>query len=243
MVAYRPRIFPSLCDWLDEEVPIQWRVDFLRLIYETPYLDWLLLTKRPQNFHLLTNCVELHEKGSGVARTAFGQWVTLWLRGEQSPNNVWVGVSTENDDMAIERVPELQRIPAKVRFLSVEPMLGPVNLLYAAFSGGESFQRMEGLDWVIFGGESGPNARPCRVDWIRDGLSACREAKVPAFVKQLGARPEVWNGHGEQAAWPAGTKFDLDLRLNIALPRLKDKKGGDMEEWPSDLRIQEFPSV
>lgn len=230
----RLRVFPSMCDWLDEEVPIEWLADFLRLIYETPHLDWLLLTKRPENFAWRVLEVLAHvEKIRGdwpdrEPETDFGSWLNEWTRtdGDGAPANVWVGTSVEDQTRANERIPELLRIPAKVRFLSVEPLLGPVALNSIVtpdaalhFSALETGALVPAhVDWVIVGGESGPKARVCSFDWIRPVVRDCRGAGVPVFVKQLG-----------------GNYFD-----GGRVP-LKHKKGGDMEEWPEDLRVREFP--
>lgn len=90
------------------------------------------------------------------------------------PNNVWMGVSVE-DARVLHRVTDLQRIPAAVRFLSLEPLIGPLNLL-----------PLEGIHWVIVGGESGPRARPMRKDWVVSVFRQCRAARVPFFFKQWG---------------------------------------------------------
>lgn len=121
-----PRVFPSLCDWLDDEVPIEWLADFLKLIFATPNLDWLLLTKRPENCLPLLGTV----LGSSTHIAGFGQWLQDWIEGKP-PHNVWLGVSVENQATADLRIPQLLQIPANVRFLSVEPLIGPVNLRYA----------------------------------------------------------------------------------------------------------------
>lgn len=93
--------------------------------------------------------------------------------------NVWIGASVENQALADKRIPILLNIPAAVRFLSIEPMLGPID--------GGAIQT--GIGWVIVGGESGPHARPMNPDWVRPVLDACRTRKVPFFMKQLGGWP------------------------------------------------------
>jgi protein gp37 len=219
---HRMRVFPSLCDWLDDEVPIKWLADFLKLIHDTPHLDWLLLTKRPENF--LRRLREAWHEMDGPAG-----WLLMWLDGIEAPHNVWLGVSVENQAMADKRIPELLKIPAKMHFLSVEPMLGAVDLHQwldvDARTGAADDGPFETIDWAIFGGESGPNARPCNVDWIRDGAKQCKEAGVAAFIKQLGANP-----HG--ISFPD---------LPASNYKLTDKKGGDISEFPQDVQIREFP--
>jgi len=90
------------------------------------------------------------------------------------PENVWIGVSVE-DARVLHRVADLQSVPAKVRFLSLEPLIGPLESL-----------PLDGIHWVIVGGESGPQARPMRKEWVKDILRQCRTAKVPFFFKQWG---------------------------------------------------------
>jgi len=120
----RPLVFcGSLCDWLDGEVPIEWLADLLVLIYDTPNLNWLLLTKRPENW--------LKRMGDAVARLALrgGQvsWLFEWRDGSP-PSNVWIGATVENQEMADKRIPELLKIPAAGRFLSCEPLLGHIDI-------------------------------------------------------------------------------------------------------------------
>lgn len=225
----RPRVFcASLADWLDDEVPIEWLVDLLKLIHDTPNLDWLVLSKRSKNF--FQRCRLDETKGGRIHNNrqdleAFASWLKGWLDGNP-PSNVWIGTSVEDQKRADERIPQLLAIPARVRFLSVEPMLGPIDFARPCFNGADSFGSMEGIHWVIFGGESGRIARPCSIEWIRDGVKQCRAAGVAPFVKQLGAHP--WHGTVAHE-----TEF-LDL---------KDKKGGNQAEWPEDLRVREFPEV
>jgi protein gp37 len=129
-----------------------WRERLWTLIVETPALDWLLLTKRPD---LVLKKVP---------------WRDEW------PPNIWIGTTVENQTWANKRLPELSRIPAAVRFISAEPLLGPINL--GAWSGR--------INWVITGGESGPKARPSSPSWFRDLLNQCMAADIPFHFKQWG---------------------------------------------------------
>jgi len=131
--------------------------------------------------------------------------------------NVWLGVSVEDQKTADERIPLLLQTPAAVRFLSCEPILGPVDLtrFIADFELGRG--ERGNLHWVIAGGESGPGARPMDLDWLRCLRDQCREANAPIFVKQL------------------GTVLAKELGMS-------DCKGGRIEEFPRDLRIREFPT-
>ncbi len=177
-----PRIFPSLCDWLDEEVPVEWLADFLKLIFETPNLDWLLLTKRPENFldRLAQVAVGAVSNTDPKERESFrvaGDFAHGWAIKKNAPKNVWLGTSVEDQQRADERIPALLKIPARVRFLSVEPMLSEINLRFTNddLRGDGTAARQSNIvnrilpDWVIFGGESGPGARACNVEWIRSG--------------------------------------------------------------------------
>jgi protein gp37 len=100
----------------------------------------------------------------------------IWCRSDFSKNihhspHIWLGVSVENQKY-VWRIRHLQRTPAKIRFLSIEPMLGPVKLEKSL---------LYGIDWVIVGGESGPKARPMKSDWVRDVRDMCQKYKIPFF--------------------------------------------------------------
>lgn len=173
----RYRVFcASLADVFDNHGSITsgWRGDLWHLIARTPHLDWLLLTKRPQNI------AKMLPDGYGAPA-----WGNGW-------DNVWLGTTVENQTEADRRIPHLLRVPAKVRFLSCEPLLGPVDLTAIERTGGEiGFMRpLDGrfnrLHWIIAGGESGPGARPMHPDWVRDLRDQCAEAGVPFLFKQWG---------------------------------------------------------
>lgn len=133
------------------------RTRLWRLIEQTQNLDWLLLTKRPQHIIRMT------------------PWHNNW------PDNVWVGTTVENQRFAELRLPPLLKVPARVRFLSCEPLLGPVDLQ-------KWFNREDyyAIDWVIAGGESGPHSRPMHPDWATELLRQCQKAHVPFHFKQWG---------------------------------------------------------
>lgn len=224
----RPRVFcASLSDWLDDEnVPVEWLADLLRVIACTPNLDWLMLSKRPQNWEprLRAAAVHLQTCQTGHVNDPAWRLIHSWipwnrLPGEP-PENVWIGVSAGADQSAA------LAIPAKVHFLSCEPMLRPLDTTHAAK-----------FDWVILGGESGPKARPCNVDWIRDALAFCRENNVAPFVKQFGS--VCFTDEPDEDGWPDGVTFDRNCTTRALL---KDSHGGDPAEWPEDLRVREFPT-
>lgn len=190
----RERVFcASLADWLDDDgVPIEWLAELLELIHATPNLDWLLLTKRPQNWRERVNDAE---KFTTPQNWEVRDWLRNWFEHEMAPENVWIGTSVEDQARADERIPLLLAIPAVARFLSCEPLLGPVNLGdYRHSSHGE--WKMDGFHWVIAGGESGPGARPMHPDWPRSLRDQCVAAGVAYFFKQWGEWGECPIGDG-----------------------------------------------
>jgi protein gp37 len=222
------------------------------LIADTPNLDWLLLTKRPENVMDV-----LLGFGKGAAENL-----------NRSHPNIWIGTSVEDQKTADERIPHLLQIPAKVRFLSMEPLLGPVNLpgfgskeswcprcqkivldllssphesevhqdLPASFDPGKCCASVYDLiHWVIVGGESGPKARPFDISWARSIVEQCKSASVPVFVKQLGS------GKYENAVTRLQPVSEPGRQAGFVSYR--DKKGGDWNEWPEYLRVREFPNA
>lgn len=194
----RRRVFcASLADWLDNEVPIEWLVDLLQVVHDTPALDWLLLTKRIGNWERRIS-EALHHVGQrhGCLVDPLFHMLTRWLRGEP-PLNVWLGATVVNQPEFDRDVLKLLRVPAAVRFLSVEPMLGPIYLrsLRVGLNSGirwvpDAHDHVDpllvGIDWVICGGESGPKARPMHPDWARRLRDQCAAAGVAFMFKQHG---------------------------------------------------------
>jgi protein gp37 len=191
----RPRVFcASLADWLDDEVPIEWLMDLLDLIRRTPHLDWLLLTKRPQDFHArLQTILDLIPKtGIELQHAILRCRVDLMQRGWQTSTytdpeigreNYWIGTTVEDQKRADERIPALLEIPARVRFLSCEPLLEKVELPIHHQSMGPDHADFH---WVITGGESGPGFRPFNPDWARSLRNQCKAAGVAFHMKQMG---------------------------------------------------------
>jgi protein gp37 len=214
------------------------------VIEETPWLRWQLLTKRPEN----------------IAEMA--PWSGAW------PEHVWIGTSVETQRFAEKRIPLLLDVPAAVRFLSCEPLLGPLNLWQwldpsdpdtdCDVCGDERFAdeigvghdrfiyddegkteigeewcpgpsktaRPRRIDWVIVGGESGSKARVTDLQWAASVVEQCRDAEVAPFVKQLGTAWAKDIFVGGRSLYAAG-----------------DRKGGDPQFWPADLRVREFPTT
>ncbi|MES2495713.1 MAG: phage Gp37/Gp68 family protein [Pseudomonadota bacterium] len=150
----RARVFcASMADVFEDRRDLDaQRTRLWALIEATPHLDWLLLTKRPE------------------LAQALAPWGDKW------PTNVWLGTTVEDQEYAEERLPHLTAIPAVVRFISAEPLLGPIDISPWA----------SGLDWVITGGESGPGARPSSPSWFIDMMNQCMVADVAFHFKQWG---------------------------------------------------------
>lgn len=157
----RRRVFcASMADVFEARPELNaWRERLWALVAETPWLDWLLLTKRPER-------VDRHVP-----------WASAW------PGNVWLGTTAENQHWADKRVPELLRHPAAVLFISAEPLLGFIDLSRYLRAPGKAARS---LDWVIAGGESGPRSRPMNPDWARDLRDQCAASGAKFHFKQWG---------------------------------------------------------
>jgi protein gp37 len=154
----RPRVFcASLADWLDNKAPQEWRVDLAALIAATPELDWLLLTKRIENYRRLA------------------PW-------KETPPNVWLGVTAENQEYYDGRWKILRAIPARVRFISYEPAMGPLR-----------FDPNDVPDWFICGGQDGGGKKSIMMDpqWARVLRDACAMAGIAFFLKQMTNRASI----------------------------------------------------
>lgn len=180
----RRRVFcGSMKDWADNQVPPEWRADLWALIRDCPDLDWLLLTKRPQN----------------IAKMKPAYW-------DEIRGRIWLGATVEDQEHAEKNIPHLVRHDAAVRFISAEPLLGRIDLTGLTLGGGVVANALRGtrfdvfdatagereepwgkIDWVIAGGESGKNARPTHPDWLRSLRKQCADAGVPFLFKQWGS--------------------------------------------------------
>lgn len=168
----RYRVFcASLADVFDNQVPQLWRTSLFGLIHDTPHLDWLLLTKRIGN-------------AADMLRSDPPEGIDM-----ASLPNLWLGATVVNQEEADRDIPKLLAVPAHVRFLSIEPMLGPITLegMFANLQRiNDGTNALEALDWVIAGGESGPHARPAHPEWFRSLRDQCQAAGVPFLFKQWG---------------------------------------------------------
>ena len=207
----------SVSDLFHELVPDSFLLSVWLAMSMCPEHRFLVLTKRPERMQRFVTGLQ-HLPGDH----------SLFVPAMWPVPNVWLGVSTEDQRRADERIPILLQTPAAVRFVSAEPLLGPVDLSIYLATGWDEPPFDDLLNWVIVGGESGNGARPMDLAWARGIVQQCAAAEVPVFVKQLGAKPVTHPPH-----YPEGQ--DLLLLLN-------DGKGGDPDEWPEDLRIRQWPA-
>jgi protein gp37 len=218
------RIFVnSMSDLFHEAVPFTFIDKVFAVMALTPRHTYQVLTKRADRMRqyferddLGVTLRNLHASTPGWARNgANSNRVTLPLR------NVWLGVSVENQDQADKRIPELFKIPARIRFLSCEPLLGPVDIPRAAmwhfedcacldcFDRRMRKEEQPGIDWVIVGGESGPKARPMHPEWARSLRDQCQEMGAAYFFKQWGHWQPFCTQAGYRAGsvWPGNDEF------------------------------------
>ena len=221
----------SMTDLFHEVVPIHVISQIFELMSQARQHTFQVLTKRPER------ALEFYLWAKKIDGWAFGY------------PNVWLGTSVENQAAADERIPWLLQTPAAVRFVSCEPLLGAVDLSqpYVDYLEGWDVEAVhvcggdervchrrcpeaqqyqtERLDWVICGGESGPGARPMKLDWARSLVQQCKSAGVPVFVKQMGT------------VWPKNQYLQ-----GKSLYAYGDTKGHEMKYWPEDLRVREMPA-
>lgn len=232
----------SMSDLFHEAVPFEFIDRVFAVMRVARQHTYQILTKRPDRM-----AEYLRQRPSG--------WMFDYPKGhalegkgfvpvEWPLPNVWLGTSVEDQKAADERIPHLLRCPARVRFLSCEPLLGPVD--FSAFFGGpyvgspgdkvhDNYNL--GINWVIVGGESGPRSRPCEVGWVRSIVRQCKDASVPCFVKQLGA-----NVVGDPPVPPVRNEATGSTTYTVQeVFEVNDRKGGNPSEWPEDLRVRQMP--
>lgn len=237
------RVFvDSMSDLFHPDIPDSFIDRVFAMMALVPQHTYQILTKRPERaLAYLTFNVRL-----GYIEAAADQelqrlaGVGTFLPHTWPLPNVWIGTSVEDQKSADLRIPMLQQIPAALRFLSCEPLLGPLDLspwltyqkqCFRPWCGVQgrlcidcshaSTEFTPDVEWVIVGGESGAGARPFQLSWAYGILAQCAAAGVPCFVKQLGRHPATHEG-------PI---------------HLKDDHGGDISEWPESLRVRRFPPV
>lgn len=245
VIFHRRRIFSlSLGDWLDDEVPIEWLAEMLDTIRQCSDVTWMLCSKRWEDFKKRFSDVCSQSEIDGDLNLC--HWAEDWMCGNKIPTNIIGLCSVENQEWADKRIPMFLKVPLACRGLSLEPLLGPVDLTAVTdaqrYPGALDIDVLNGreihhddncnwtpgnkVDWTIIGGESGPNARPCNVEWIRNLVRQSQAAGVTTFVKQLGS-------HYVNAA---------NIRaITLGDEPMRDKKGGAPSEWSPDLRVQQWP--
>lgn len=206
----RPRriFLCSMTDLFGEWVSDDWLRQIFEMMYDAREHTFQILTKRPDRM---------------LAWCSHATILGLRLR-DKALENVWLGVSVEDQATADERIPLLLQTPDAVRWVSYEPAL--VGVDFRKYVDVMRAMNVDGvvLNWLVIGGESGPGARPFDLAWARSAIAQGRAAGVPVFCKQLGTRPEYDSG-------PNRISF-----------KLRDSKGGDWGEWPEDLRMREWPT-
>lgn len=245
------------------------RAEAFKLFDECQNLIFMLLTKRPENILAMTPHVSWNACDSGDCPHEY--WHDCDTEDQRKfRQNVWLGTSIADQDDANRNIPLLLKCRelSPVLFVSAEPLIGPVDLdavpIVAApgFFGSPLRWHHRGkchaddgipyptIDWVIVGGESGPDSRMCDVQWIRDIRDPCQAFNVPVFIKQLGANVR-WNGmqggygDGPSNTWPKALEMSREPKFEDVREgwrvNLKHPKGGDMSEWPEDLRVRQLP--
>lgn len=250
----------DMTDMFGDWVPNEWIAACFGVMAATPWHTHQVLTKRSKRMREWFRwegsrherkraCVITARSALEAARPGFiAQKESLRFvdaeYGRWPLPNVVLMVSAEDQQRADERIPDLLATPAAVRGVSAEPLLGDLDLsVYlrphscdewpreqAGGPNGCAGHPMPALDWLIVGGESGRNARPCDVAWIRSIVDQCKAAGVACFVKQLGPRP--YESVSEQTRGMGGVGLSI-----------KHRKGGDPSEWPEELRVRRLPAV
>jgi protein gp37 len=218
------RIFVnSMSDLFHKDVPDAYLLKVFQVMTRARWHTYLILTKRSDRMLNFARCFR-YDPASGEAWLGKPDGYTAM----PALKHVWLGVSVENR-ASLSRMADLLQTPAAVRFVSFEPLLedlGDVNL--------------SGLDLAIVGGESGPGARPFNLRWAVNVVNICRREGVAPFVKQMGADPYVSTMAGPDIDLPVPIEWSGHGMATVR-PRFKDRKGGDMAEWPECLRVREMP--
>ncbi len=272
MLTYKPAagkmcFIGDMTDIFGEWVPFELLDRLFAVFAMRPDVIWQVLTKRADRMREYFNRPDVYKQVLGRMFERASVVTLVWPL-----PNCWLGVSAENQQYANERIPLLLQTPAAKRFVSYEPALGPVDFTSVRHSetienikpgehltinlrinalNGDWFDGWDGgneperkLDWIIVGGESGPGARPFHVRWAGDVVRQCKAAGTACFVKQLGGSPME---HPSQIReWPPESqrRFKcLDTVGPLVKMTLQDRKGGDMAEWPDDLRVRQFPPI
>lgn len=252
----------SMSDLFHEDVGFDFVTKVFAVMARAAEHTFIVLTKRPERMreYLGDTDRKLNVLLAGAEMPPCAMLDVTWPL-----TNVWLGVSVEDQATADDRIPLLLETPAAIRWISYEPALGPIDfggkwskqVGRKAIGGPVPPNFYSFLNWIVVGGESGPGARPFDVQWARSTVRQCKDAGVPVFVKQLGSNHRGWCAsetkelcgpdHAEEYevcdAYEASEQGKHCEDYGRRCVVMRDRKGGLMEEWPSDLRVREFPEV
>lgn len=277
----------SMSDLFHESVPDAWIDRVFAVMALCPQHTFQVLTKRSARMRAYMAGCEMPPSDLPLCKS----WITQWHRRDGVARamheiagrrfadrlgkvknlplpNVWLGVSAEDQARADARIPDLLATPAAVRFVSAEPLLGPIDFMRISLGRktgvvfgedgapdrAETFQVVrdalmdtggdfERLDWIIVGGESGLNARPMQLSWARSIVEQCHAADVACFVKQMGRSVRMDRHDAVQpVALGGGWRAD-GPGAPEGIVTFVDRKGGDPLHWPADLRVRQMPEA
>lgn len=246
----------DMTDLFHPAIPEAYKLAIIGAAALTPWKTYQFLTKRAAEMaafveeHTLVDCVTALYTATDESPMLAKRFplnaerVTVAMQQGWPPKNTWWGVSVESPEY-LRRVAELCKIPAAVRWVSAEPLLAELDFSQVKSGSDPDLSCWDQyISWVVFGGESGPGARPCNIAHIRSGLRQCQAASIKAFVKQWGSFPVM-----DEQEWRGLSRARLlNARLHKRAPEgtvpilLDDRKGGDIAEFPLDLQIREFPA-
>jgi protein gp37 len=213
----------SMSDLFHEAVPEAWLDAIFTIMAGAPHHTFQILTKRPERMQAycsqrpLLGRLQACRLRAGLGGDPLHVWPLP---------NVWLGVSVETK-ATLPRLNALCATPATLRFASFEPLLEDLGDITPWLAPVLEFPA---LDWCIIGGESGPKARPCNLEWARHLIRQCQGANVPVWMKQVGARPCI--------DMTGGNRYDAHTCFPV-----RDTAGADPAAWPAHLRVQQFPEV
>jgi len=209
------RIFVnSISDTFHKDVADEWLDRIFAVMALCPQHTFIVLTKRGERLHrhMTTEFMCNRVLEQMIAMTP-DRGVWGWDGMVEMFKHIYLGVSASTRPDLDAQIEHLRATPAAVRFLSLEPLIADVGTI-----------DLTGIGWCVVGGESGPGARPCQIEWIRSVVRQCAAAGVPCFVKQMGS---VWAREGYDMCHANGEKWN--------------HKGSDPAEWPVDLQVREMP--
>lgn len=235
----KPRLIfvASMSDPFHKNVPFEYVAAVYAVMAATPRHTYQVLTKRPER------AVEFYRWLRELRITSIVDYAESYgvkllnIDGTPWPlKNVWLGTSIESDKYRAERLAALRKIPNAMPWVSQEPQIGEVTY---------TKEELSWLRWIVVGGESGTKdkVRPFNIEWARSTIKQCADTGVACFVKQMGTVPYQDDEFPEETPY-AGVKLIAGVeKPGLCFPGTKGKKGGDMEKWPSELRVREYPNV